>query len=130
MTVVSAQHADPGHKMRPALVRYAHDNGYHFIDVFGRHNYHNLPNHSTLKYDRKEHTMREYKYFIAIENNSEHNYATEKLWEPIVNEMLCFYWGCPNILDYIEPDAFVPIDPTNPYEACQTIQRAIDENWH
>jgi hypothetical protein len=74
--------------------------------------------------------MREYKYFLAIENNSEHNYATEKIWEPIVNEMLCFYWGCPNILDYIEPDAIVLIDPTNTFETCQIIQQAIDENWH
>lgn len=74
--------------------------------------------------------MREYKYFLAIENVSEHNYATEKIWEPIVNEMLCFYWGCPNILEYIDPEAIVLINPLNMRETCDIIQRAIAENWH
>ena len=54
MTVVSAQNTYPGHKMRPALIRYAYENGYFMINVFGRHNYHNLPYYNLLTHDRKE----------------------------------------------------------------------------
>jgi hypothetical protein len=45
-----------------------------------------------------------------MENNFERNYITEKLWEPILCETLVFYYGCPNITDYINKDRILIIE--------------------
>jgi hypothetical protein len=63
------------------------------------------------------------------ENNSEHNYATEKIWEPILCECLCFYWGCPNLEDYIDERAFVRLDLDDFEKSYQIIKQAIEEDW-
>jgi hypothetical protein len=59
----------------------------------------------------------------------EHNYATEKIWEPILCESLCFYWGCPNLEEYIDEKAFVRLPIEDPQAALQIIQQAIAEDW-
>jgi hypothetical protein len=66
---------------------------------------------------------------LAVENNSEHNYATEKLWEAILCESLCFYWGCPNLEEYLDTAAFVRLPLEDPTAALQIIQQAIAEDW-
>ena len=50
----------------------------------------------------KEKAIIPYKYYFMCENNVEHNFATEKIWEPILCECLAFYWGCPNLEEYID----------------------------
>ena len=51
------------------------------------------------------------------ENNIEHNYVTEKFWEPILSECLVFYYGCPNLTNvtFINPsiitDNYLPTSP-------------------
>jgi len=47
---------------------------------------------------------------INFENNQEHNYATEKIWEPLLCDCLTFYWGCPNLNEYIEENSFIYLD--------------------
>jgi FkbM family methyltransferase len=98
-----------------------------FVDVYGRQNYHNFMNYKgTVENDNK---YKNYKYCISVENNSEYNYATEKIWEPVLCECLCFYWGCPNIGDYIDARAFVLLDLNDYEKSCETIKRAIEEDW-
>ena len=64
-----------------------------------------------------------------IENNYEENYITEKLWEPILCESLCFYYGCPNATDYIDSRAFIQL-PIHDFEACyQLMKKAVEEDW-
>jgi hypothetical protein len=79
--------------------------------------------------DDKINIYTKYKYVLGVENNSEYNYATEKIWESILCEALCFYWGCPNLEDYIEPLSFVRLPLENPAAAQQIIERAIAEDW-
>jgi hypothetical protein len=79
--------------------------------------------------DNKYNVYAFYKYVLAVENNSEHNYATEKLWEAILCESLCFYWGCPNLEDHIDARAFVRLPLEDPVAALQIIQQAIAEDW-
>ncbi|HYV89717.1 MAG TPA: glycosyltransferase, partial [Candidatus Polarisedimenticolia bacterium] len=69
-----------------------------------------------------------YRYFFAAENNSEHNFITEKLWEPLLTETLCFYWGCPNAADWVDPRAFIRLDLDDFEAAFQTMKRAILAN--
>jgi len=70
-----------------------------------------------------------YKYYFMAENNYERNFITEKLWEPILCETLCFYWGCPNVADHIDEQAFVQLDPMDFEKSYEIIQKAITEDW-
>ena len=72
--------------------------------------------------------MAPYRYFFAAENNSEHNFITEKLWEPLLTETLCFYWGCPNAADWVDPRAFIPVDLDDFEQAFETMRGAILAN--
>lgn len=127
MIILSGKAFDPGHIKRINLVQ--RDAG-RLIDIFGRENYHNLDGYiSALPNDNKESMMVNYKYCFQAENNSERNYATEKIWEPIICECLCFYWGCPNLEDYIDANSFVRLDLNNIEESLSIINTAIKEDW-
>ena len=100
------------------------------IDIYGRENYHSLAHYKgALKDDKKENHYIDYKYCFAVENNSERNYATEKIWEPILCECLTFYWGCPGLEKHINEKAFVRLDITDFEGSLATIQQAIKEDW-
>ena len=47
--------------------------------------------------------------YVAFENNSIHNYFTEKLVDGVLAECLVFYWGCPNVDMYIDSRAYVQL---------------------
>ena len=90
-------------------------------------NYHNLKSYVGKTDNKTEYSN--YKYCFSCENNSEKNYATEKIWEPILFECLCFYWGCPNLDDYIDSSAFVRLPLDNFEESISIIKKAIEEDW-
>ena len=64
-----------------------------------------------------------------VENNCEHNFITEKIWEPLLAETLCFYDGCPNITDHIDSRAFVQINMDDFEGSLEIIRTAIREDW-
>ena len=70
-----------------------------------------------------------FKYYFMCENNYEINYVTEKLWEPILCECLCFYYGCPNVSDYLDERAYVQLDMEDFEKSYAIMQRAIKEDW-
>jgi len=70
-----------------------------------------------------------FKYYFMCENNYEVNYVTEKLWEPILCECLCFYYGCPNVADYLDERAYVQLDMEDFAASYAIMQRAIKEDW-
>ena len=70
-----------------------------------------------------------YKYYFMVENNYEENFITEKLWEPILCESLVFYYGCPNVDEYIDNKAFVMLDMNDFEKSYQIIKTAIEEDW-
>jgi FkbM family methyltransferase len=108
ITILSKKNYDDGHKYRINLSRKLDNN---LLDVYGRRNYHYLNNYiSELENDKKEYGYCKYKYMIAVENNKEQNYLTEKFYEGILCECLVFYWGCPNISDYINPECFIQLN--------------------
>jgi len=129
-TICSAKNHDEGHILRNNFISYVGDNTSSIIDVFGRQNYHNFRSYrGPVEGDNKYNVYANYKYCFAAENNSEHNYATEKIWECILCESLCFYWGCPNLEEYIDPQAFVRLPLEDPAAALKIMQQAIEEDW-
>ncbi len=63
------------------------------------------------------------------ENNYEVNYVTEKLWEPILCECLCFYYGCPNVADYVDSRAYVQLDMNDFDKSYEIMAQAVREDW-
>ena len=132
-TCLSEKNFDLGHKKRIEFLKSLEKRKQgktDLIDIYGRENYHSLNHYKgPLKDDKKENHFIDYKYCFAVENNSERNYATEKIWEPILCECLCFYWGCPNLKDYINEKAFVQLDMNDFEKSYEIIKKAIKEDW-
>ena len=134
-TICSEKNFDNGHLLRNNFIRYvdfSETDGVdaNEVDIYGRENYHQFSNYKgPVPEDNKYNVYANYKYCLGVENNSEHNYATEKLWEAILCESLCFYWGCPNVEEYIDEKAFVRLPLEDPAAALQLMQQAIREDW-
>lgn len=130
--VCSKKNFDEGHILRNEFIRYVENKIGNKInlDVYGKENYHSFKSYrGGMKNDDKTESLWPYKYHFACENNSETNYATEKIWEPILCETLCFYWGCPNLENYIDSEAFVRLDLNDFEGSYNTVVKAIEEDW-
>jgi hypothetical protein len=129
-SIVSKKNFDMGHQLRNDFIKKSENYAIHPVDVYGKENYHLLQNYQgAIKDENKFNVYSKYKYCFCAENNWIYNYATEKIWEPILCESLCFYWGCPNLEDYIDPKAFVRLPLEDPAAALSIIRQAIEEDW-
>lgn len=128
-SILSQKNFDPGHIHRIEFIKFLEKKGDMFLKVFGRENFHGLTSYVGPTTGPKENYIRPFKYYFMCENNQEPGYITEKLWEPILCESLCFYWGAPNVADYIDPRAFVYLDMTDYEAAYETIKKAVVEDW-
>ena len=127
ISILSRKNFDEGHIKRIEFIRRLEECGFDDVDVYGAENYHNYKNYVGTTADKSE--MAQYKYCFSCENNWEKNYATEKIWEPILCECLCFYWGCPNLEEHIDGRAFVRLDLDDFEGSMALVKRAIDEDW-
>jgi GR25 family glycosyltransferase involved in LPS biosynthesis len=126
VSILSGYNWDTGHILRTDFVKANQD----LIQVFGKINFHSVVSYKGPVPDENRFNVYSgVKYCIACENNSEINYATEKIWEPILCEVLAFYWGCPNLEDYIDSRAFVRLPLEDPVKARAIIDQAIAEDW-
>ena len=85
-------------------------NNYNILDIYGRNSKHLFTNHcGELPYHCKDSGLIHYKYHIAMENTNLNNYFTEKLIDGILSECCVFYWGCNNINEYFDNNAFIQL---------------------
>jgi len=133
-SICSSKYFDEGHIARIDLLKYIEQKNDPNvqIDIYNQDNVHNFKNFNgpVSPYVDKSKGMLQYKYYFMIENNYEENFITEKIWEPILCESLVFYYGCPNITDYIDSCAFVLLDVNDFEKSYQIIKQAIEEDWH
>jgi hypothetical protein len=129
-TICTSKYQDKGQITRIDLLRYIDSKNTKLIDIYGRDNLFKFTNYKQPLHEKsKSKGLMPYKYYFMMENNYEPNYITEKLWEPILCESLCFYHGCPNVTDYIDSRAFVQL-PIDDFEACyQLMLKAVEEDW-
>jgi len=132
-TMCSDKYFDPGHIKRVDFLRYcdARKDEVVNVEMFAYDNNLGLDcwvgPHPPGENDA---TLLPYRYFIGVENNAEHNFITEKLWEPLLAEALCFYWGAPNASEHVDQRAFIPIDLNDFESAFATIKNAIEtDQW-
>jgi hypothetical protein len=127
-TITSCKFFDPGHVVRIKLIHYLESENFP-IDIYGYANNFRFNQYKgCLSSSEKDNGLYPYKYYIQCENNSENNYATEKLWDGILSECVVFYWGCPNIEDYIDSACIIRLHSSNNQRNLQIINEAIENN--
>lgn len=75
--------------------------------------------------DDKADALDPFRYHIVIENHQAPHHWTEKLADAFLGLTLPFYYGCPNVADYFNPDSLIPIDVRDPDGAARVIRNAI-----
>lgn len=128
-SVCSSKYFDPGHKKRIDFLKFLESKGVnlHIYNEDNTHNFKSYQGKARPDID-KEKGLMPYKYYFMCENNAEQNFITEKLWEPILCECLCFYWGCPNVGDYVDPLAYVQLDMDDFEKSSLIIKESIENN--
>lgn len=131
-TICTDKDFDDGHKLRINFFKFLDEkeNKDFEFDVWGKINLtHPFKNNKgQLLFEDKKNGIIPYKYYILFENNNEDNYISEKLWEPIISECLCFYIGAPNVLSYINEEAIIILDPNDYEKNFQIINDAIEND--
>jgi GR25 family glycosyltransferase involved in LPS biosynthesis len=130
-SIISSKYFDEGHISRIDFLKFLEKKRDVLLDIWNQDNKHNFSNYRgpLSPYVNKSNGLREYKYYFMVENNYEPNFITEKLWEPILCETLVFYYGCTNVTDYIDQNAFVLLDMYDFEKSYQLIKRALNEDW-
>jgi hypothetical protein len=131
-TICSSKYYDPGHIKRIDFLKFIEEKNDPdaIIDIYNHDNTHNFESYvgtASPNLD-KDKGITPYKYYFMCENNIEDNFITEKIWEPLLAESLVFYWGCPNISDYINPLAYVELDMNDFEKSFDIIKSAIEYN--
>jgi GR25 family glycosyltransferase involved in LPS biosynthesis len=123
--IVTGKRLSIGHHLRLDLIHLL-ESVQCEIDIFGSDNYESFTQYlGALPFFDKRDGLFPYRYTIAVENNSENNYVTEKLVDAILSECLAFYWGCPNLEDIIDPDSFIRLPLDDLAASASLIQEAI-----
>jgi GR25 family glycosyltransferase involved in LPS biosynthesis len=130
-SICSSKYFDPGHIKRIDFLKYIENKNDDIVrvDIYNTDNNHQFKSYvGPHPKGNKDVGITPYKYYFMAENNDEHNFITEKIWESLVTETLCFYWGCSNISDWINPKAYIVLNLDNFEEAFQTVKQAIINN--
>jgi hypothetical protein len=131
-SICSSKYFDPGHIKRIDFLKYIEEQTDPDVQlhIYNSDNIHEFKSYQgpLTPYVNKHLGILPYKYYFMCENNPEPNFITEKMWEPIISETLVFYWGCPNISEYINPNAFVQLDMNDFAKSFQIIKDAIKNN--
>jgi len=130
-SICSSKYFDEGHIARIDLLKFLEEKGDLQLDIYNKDNKFCFTNYRgpLEPYVDKSKGLTHYKYYFMMENNFERNFITEKIWEPILCEALVFYYGCPNVSDYIDSRAFVQLDITDFEKSYKIIKQAIEEDW-
>lgn len=124
--ILSHKKNDIGHINRINFIKYAESLNLNIFDVYGYDNYHSLKSYKGTIEDKT--LIQNYKYMLSSENNNEYNYVTEKIWEPILLNTLCFYDGCSNLSDYIDVKSYVPVNLSKKKQSLDIILNCINNN--
>lgn len=110
-TVTTSKYFDPGHIFRVDFIKYLEKVGIP-VDIYGYDNHHGFKGYKgPHPINNKDMGILPYKYYFHAENNDEYNFITEKIWDSVLAECVCFYWGCPNIRDYVDSSCYIELSP-------------------
>jgi len=131
-SICSSKYFDEGHILRIDFLKYLDIFQKVEMNIFGFDNLHDFSSYKgSLAGNEKYKGMVPFKYYLMVENNFEEGYITEKLWEPMLCECLVFYYGCPNVCEYVDSESFVMLDFSRySFDEClEIMKRAVEEDW-
>lgn len=102
-----------GHKERLNFVKEIKDHFGDEIDVFGR---------GICDFEDKWDVLAPYKYHIAIENQQQNYYITEKFHDPYLAFCYPLYYGAPNVDSFYSKESFLSIDIHNVKQSIEQIE--------
>lgn len=108
-----------GHRQRLEFVEKLKAHFGDEIDVFGR---------GIRDFKDKWNVLAPYKYHIAIENQQQDYYVTEKLMDPYLAFCYPIYYGALNVNRIFSNNAFTSIDIQDANQAIANIEELIDKN--
>jgi len=126
--IMSDRYHDEGQMLRIQFLKHMDTKNVIPIHVFGSNKFCYNNYKGSLPYHCKDDGLFPFKYTFAAENNSIYNYVTEKLVDAILAECLCFYWGCPNIDEIIDPQAYIVLPLDNFEKAYEIVRKAVSNN--
>jgi hypothetical protein len=100
------------------LIKYIKNNDNNILDIYFNHNiYDNL-------------LITKYKYCIIIQEDEDYNIIKllHNIFDVLLSECLCFYYGTSDIFNYIDEDAIIKIDLNNITETYDILKKSINEN--
>ena len=130
--IISARYVDPGQIKRVDFLKYYERQAQMPpVDIYGYNNEQGFGSYrGALPERQKAGGLIPYRYTFNAENHMIPNYFSEKIIDAILAETLCFYWGCPNLEELIDPQAFIRLDLDDPDRAVQMIRAAIEnDEW-
>ena len=122
-SVLSSKYNDPGQMKRINFVKYVENDI--DIDIYGNNKWEYKNFKGGLPYHHKDMALIHYKYTFNAENHQINNYVTEKLYDAILSETLCFYNGPPNVRELVNPMCYVELDLINFDDDKKIIENAI-----
>ncbi len=110
-----------GHRLRLDFVDKLKQHFGDKIDIYGR---------GINNFVDKADVLMPYKYHIVIENTSQDDYITEKLFDPYLTYTYPIYYGAKNANEYFIDTSFSCIDIEKPNEAIDMIENIISSNLY
>lgn len=95
-----------GYKLREDITNYLINNSLN-VDIYGRYFECDLNKNIYGQIQLKSNALQNYKFSITIENSSEKNYISEKLYDCFINDVVPIYFGPPNILNIFNENSLL-----------------------
>ena len=114
--ICSKQQWQTGHKLRYNFVKKLKEHFADSLDWYG-----NGINQISEKWD----AIAPYKYHIVLENRSDYNFITEKIYDSFLGGAFPIYWGAPNLNEYFPSKSFEQINILDFLGSIKKIEKII-----
>tara|TARA_B100001996_G_C18665859_1_gene594853 strand:+ start:559 stop:1596 length:1038 start_codon:yes stop_codon:yes gene_type:complete len=74
--------------------------------------------------------IKDYKYHVALENDSRNNLISEKIYDSFLGLSLPFYYGGTNVSNYFPKESYVNIDIMDLKKSIDIIEKSISQNTY
>lgn len=119
--ICSNQNWQPSHKLRYNFVKKLKEYFGDTLDWYG-----NGINQVPEKWE----AIAPYKYHIVLENRSDYNFITEKIFDSFLGGAFPIYWGAPNIDQFFPKKSFVSINILDFRGSVKIIEDILKSNYH
>ena len=83
---------------------------------------------SSQPMEKKSESLNDYMFSIAIENNRDENYFTDKILDCFATKTIPIYWGAPNIGKWFNLDGIITFENTD--HLCSILENlSFDDYW-